>query len=102
MTSTRSEPTLTYLAETLISVALGCDAMGAPLGGYLSANDQGKKVPREKMKAIIVTEQAPGMAGMKLVARPEPPAAINDVIGGDIQKWSARLIRTGGTGPPTV
>jgi NADPH:quinone reductase-like Zn-dependent oxidoreductase len=32
------------------------------------------------MKAIIVTEQAEGMAGMKLVDRPEPQPAINDVI----------------------
>jgi NADPH:quinone reductase-like Zn-dependent oxidoreductase len=32
------------------------------------------------MKAIIVTDQAEGTAGMKLVKRPEPQAAINDVI----------------------
>ena len=32
------------------------------------------------MKAIVVTDQAAGMAGMKLVERPDPPAAINDVI----------------------
>jgi NADPH:quinone reductase-like Zn-dependent oxidoreductase len=32
------------------------------------------------MKAIVVTDQAAGTAGMKLVERPEPPAAINDVI----------------------
>ncbi|WP_394840679.1 NADP-dependent oxidoreductase [Pendulispora brunnea] len=32
------------------------------------------------MKAIIVTEQALGTTGMKLVERPEPQAAINDVI----------------------
>src|SRR5512147_2826578 len=32
------------------------------------------------MKAIIVTDQAAGTAGMKLAERPEPPAAINDVI----------------------
>jgi len=32
------------------------------------------------MKAIVVTDQAAGMAGMKLVERPEPQAAINDVI----------------------
>ena len=32
------------------------------------------------MKAIVVTDQAAGMAGMTLVERPEPPAAINDVI----------------------
>src|SRR5690242_7407059 len=32
------------------------------------------------MKAIVVTDQAAGTAGMQLVERPEPPAAINDVI----------------------
>src|SRR3954471_1506138 len=32
------------------------------------------------MKAIVVTEEAAGTAGMTLVERPEPPAAINDVI----------------------
>jgi hypothetical protein len=32
------------------------------------------------MKAIVVTDQAAGTAGMSLVERPEPPAAINDVV----------------------
>ncbi len=32
------------------------------------------------MKAIVVTDQAAGAAGMTLVQRPEPPAAINDVV----------------------
>ena len=32
------------------------------------------------MKAIVVTDQAAGTAGMKLTERPEPRAAINDVI----------------------
>jgi NADPH:quinone reductase-like Zn-dependent oxidoreductase len=32
------------------------------------------------MKAIVVTERAAGTAGMTLVERPEPPAAINDVV----------------------
>jgi NADPH:quinone reductase-like Zn-dependent oxidoreductase len=32
------------------------------------------------MKAIVVTDQAAGMAGMKLVERPDPQAAINDVV----------------------
>jgi hypothetical protein len=30
------------------------------------------------MKAMVVTDQAAGTAGMKLVQRPEPQAAIND------------------------
>src|SRR6187401_2078416 len=32
------------------------------------------------MKAIVVTDEAAGTAGMKLVERPEPQAAINDVV----------------------
>ncbi|MET3934404.1 NADP-dependent oxidoreductase [Arthrobacter sp. OAP107] len=32
------------------------------------------------MKAIVVTDQAAGAAGMRLLERPEPAAAINDVI----------------------
>src|SRR3954452_11476464 len=32
------------------------------------------------MKAIVVTNQAAGMAGMTLTERPEPQAAINDVV----------------------
>src|SRR5215470_4216769 len=32
------------------------------------------------MKAIVVTDKAEGLAGMKLTERPEPTAAINDVI----------------------
>jgi NADPH:quinone reductase-like Zn-dependent oxidoreductase len=39
-------------------------------------------MPEEKiiMKAIVVTDQAAGTAGMTLVERPEPQAAINDVV----------------------
>jgi NADPH:quinone reductase-like Zn-dependent oxidoreductase len=32
------------------------------------------------MKAVVVTDKAAGLAGMKLTERPEPKAAINDVI----------------------
>src|SRR3954462_169929 len=32
------------------------------------------------MKAVVVTDQGEGTAGMKLVERPEPRAAINDVL----------------------
>src|SRR5438477_187984 len=32
------------------------------------------------MKAIVVTDQAAGTAGMKLAEQPEPQAAINDVV----------------------
>src|SRR3981189_980352 len=37
-------------------------------------------IARNRMKAIVVTDEAAGTAGMTLVERPEPPAAINDVI----------------------
>src|SRR4030095_14084100 len=36
---------------------------------------------RRAMKAIVVTDQAAGTAGMTLVERPEPQGAINDVVG---------------------
>src|SRR3954471_1799923 len=32
------------------------------------------------MKAIVVTDRAAGMAGITLMERPQPPAAINDVV----------------------
>ncbi|HYC81131.1 MAG TPA: alcohol dehydrogenase catalytic domain-containing protein, partial [Solirubrobacterales bacterium] len=32
------------------------------------------------MKAIVVTEEAAGTAGMTLAERPEPAAALNDVV----------------------
>ena len=32
------------------------------------------------MKAIVVSDKAAGMAGMTLVERPDPKAAINDVV----------------------
>src|SRR5439155_8095629 len=35
---------------------------------------------RCRMKAIVVTDQAAGTAGMTLAERPEPDAAINDVV----------------------
>src|SRR4051812_22419256 len=35
---------------------------------------------RRRMKAIVVTDRGAGTAGMSLVQRPEPQAAINDVI----------------------
>src|ERR1051326_4258939 len=32
------------------------------------------------MKAVVVTDKAAGLAGMRLTERPKPPAAINDVV----------------------
>ena len=43
------------------------------------------------MKAIIVSDQAAGTAGMKLVDRPEPQAAINDVV---IQVYASGFVGT--------
>ncbi len=43
------------------------------------------------MKAIVVTDQAAGTAGMKRVERPEPQAAINDVI---VQVYAAGFVNT--------
>jgi NADPH:quinone reductase-like Zn-dependent oxidoreductase len=43
------------------------------------------------MKAIVVTDQAAGTAGMKLVERPEPHAAINDVI---VQVYASGFVGT--------
>jgi NADPH:quinone reductase-like Zn-dependent oxidoreductase len=50
------------------------------------------------MKAIIVTDQAAGVAGMKLVERPEPKAAINDVI---VQVYASGFTGDELTWPPT-
>jgi len=43
------------------------------------------------MKAIVVKDEAAGTAGMKLVERPEPQAAINDVI---VQIHAAGFVNT--------
>jgi NADPH:quinone reductase-like Zn-dependent oxidoreductase len=43
------------------------------------------------MKAIVVTDEAAGTAGMKLVERPEPQPAINDVV---VQVHAAGFVNT--------
>jgi NADPH:quinone reductase-like Zn-dependent oxidoreductase len=50
------------------------------------------------MKAIIVTDQAAGTAGMKLVERPDPQAAINDVV---VQVHASGFVPTELTWPST-
>src|SRR5438067_13438349 len=50
------------------------------------------------MKAIVVTDQAAGTAGMKLAERPEPQAAINDVV---VQIHASGFVPTELTWPPT-
>jgi NADPH:quinone reductase-like Zn-dependent oxidoreductase len=55
-----------------------------PLDGQVldnsHANEPAAGLLEVRMKAIVVTDEAAGTAGMTLVERPEPPAAINDVI----------------------
>src|SRR5436189_5174604 len=41
---------------------------------------RGLDTGRRLLKAIVVTDEAAGMAGMTLMERPEPPVAINDVV----------------------
>src|SRR3954447_16401950 len=53
---------------------------------------------RCRMKAIVVTDQAAGMAGMKLVERPEPQAAINEVV---VQVHASGFVPTELTWPST-
>ena len=50
------------------------------------------------MKAIVVTDEAAGTAGMTLVERPEPAAAINDVI---VQIHASGFVPTEITWPST-
>jgi len=50
------------------------------------------------MKAIVVSDQAAGTAGMTLVERPEPQAAINDVV---VQVQAAGFVPTELTWPST-
>ena len=45
----------------------------------------------QPMKAITVTDQNAGAAGMKLMDRPEPKAAINDVV---VQVHAAGFVNT--------
>ena len=50
------------------------------------------------MKAIVVTDQGAGTSGMKLVERPEPQAAINDVV---VQIHASGFVPTELTWPST-
>jgi NADPH:quinone reductase-like Zn-dependent oxidoreductase len=50
------------------------------------------------MKAIVVTDQAAGTAGMTMVERPEPQAAINDVV---VQVHASGFVPTELTWPST-
>jgi len=50
------------------------------------------------MKAVVVTDQAAGTTGMSLLDRPEPKAAINDVV---VQVYSSGFVPTELTWPST-
>src|SRR3982750_4918112 len=50
------------------------------------------------MKAIVVTDQAAGTSGMRLVERPAPQAAINDVV---VQVHASGFVPTELTWPST-
>src|SRR5216117_2770091 len=50
------------------------------------------------MKAIVVTDQAAGTAGMKLVKRPEPQPSINDVV---VQVYASGFVNTEMAWPST-
>jgi NADPH:quinone reductase-like Zn-dependent oxidoreductase len=50
------------------------------------------------MKSIVVTDPAAGTAGMRLVERPEPQAAINDVV---VQVHASGFVPTGLAWPST-
>jgi NADPH:quinone reductase-like Zn-dependent oxidoreductase len=45
-----------------------------------SSTERSTEQRTPQMKAIVVTDRAAGTAGMKLVTRPKPQAAINDVV----------------------
>jgi NADPH:quinone reductase-like Zn-dependent oxidoreductase len=50
------------------------------------------------MKAIVITDQAAGMSGLKLAERPEPQAAINDVV---VQVRASGFVGTESAWPST-
>jgi NADPH:quinone reductase-like Zn-dependent oxidoreductase len=56
------------------------------------------KTGTRTMKAIAVTDQAAGTPGMKLVERPQPKAAINDVV---VQVHASGFVTTELTWPST-
>src|SRR3546814_20441332 len=59
---------------------------------------RGLDTRRWTMKAIVVTDQAAGTAGMTLVERPEPQAAINDVV---VQVYASGFVGTALAWPST-
>jgi D-arabinose 1-dehydrogenase-like Zn-dependent alcohol dehydrogenase len=64
----------------------------------LMVQRRGLDTGRCLMKAIVVTDEAAGTAGMTLVERPEPPAAINDVV---VEVHASRFVPTEMAWPST-
>ena len=56
------------------------------------------KTGKRKMKAIVVTDEAAGTSGMKLMERPQPRPAINDVV---VQVHASGFVPTELTWPST-
>src|SRR5690242_21591877 len=65
--------------STADSRSRGLLARPVPAGRY-TPRRQTLDTGRCRMKAIVVTDQAAGTAGMTLAERPEPQAALNDVV----------------------
>src|SRR5262245_30946625 len=67
----------------LIHTKVGCAMPGAgtpTLVQQSAGTELGEFSSAIPMRAIVVMDEAAGTAGMTLVERPAPPAAINDVI----------------------
>src|SRR3954452_8303404 len=86
---TRAPPTACWMAR-LTSPERSCSRSQTDRGGPAQrsevVSEQMARTPGPTlqetipMKAIVVTDQAAGTAGIKLLDRPEPAAAINDVV----------------------
>ncbi len=59
---------------------VGEPPFAAPTQGDEVGEQPDEDTGRRRMKAIVATDKAAGMAGVTLVERPEPEPAINDVI----------------------
>jgi NADPH:quinone reductase-like Zn-dependent oxidoreductase len=77
----------------------GIDRLNATRAHRCNSSTKKQKTKETiSMKAIVATDQAAGTAGMKLVKRPEPQAAINDVV---VQVHASGFVPTELTWPST-